>query len=172
MCANARNAQRARNIVAGWGVGRGVNRRTPNALLVNGIRMNTTCTDPRPSRHHSGPLRLALAAGGLVLMTACASTPPPTEQMAVANAALADAVSAGSPELASAEMTTAREKMARANQAMATKDHDLALSLAQQAQVDAQLAVAKAQSVKARKSVEALQEASRALREEMARKPQ
>ena len=45
-----------------------------------------------------------------------------------------------------------------------------ALTLAQQAQLDAQVAEAKAEAAKAGKSVTALQEASRALREEMARK--
>jgi hypothetical protein len=59
--------------------------------------------------------------------------------------------------------------MVRANQAMAAKDYPTALTLSQQAQLDAQLAEAKTESAKAGKSAQALQEASRALREEMAR---
>jgi hypothetical protein len=78
-------------------------------------------------------------------------------------------VAAGSVELAPVEMTMAREKMVRANQAMAAKDYPTALTLSQQAQLDAQLAEAKTESAKAGKSVVALEEASRALREEMAR---
>lgn len=114
-------------------------------------------------------LAVTLAAATLAL-AGCASTPPPTEQLAVTNAAIAQAVGAGSPELAPVEMAMARDKMARAQQAMVAKNHDMALTLAQQAQLDAQLAEAKAESAKARKSAVALQEASRALREEMARK--
>lgn len=111
----------------------------------------------------------ALATATLVL-AACATTPPPTAQMALANAALAHAVGAGSPELAPTEMAMARDKMMRANQAMASKDYDTALSLSQQVQLDAQLAEARAESVKAGKSARAMQEADRALSEEMARK--
>ncbi len=116
---------------------------------------------------------LTVAAAATVLtLAACATTPPPVEQIAVANAALAHAVAAGSVEMAPAEMAMARDKMTRANQAMATKDHDTALALAQQAALDAQVAEAKTESLKARKSAMAVQEAGRALREEMARKPQ
>lgn len=112
----------------------------------------------------------AAAAAALVLLGACASTPPPTNQMAVSNAALAHAVAAGSAEYAPREMGMAREKMVRANLALASKNNDVALDLAQQAQLDAQLAESKTETAKARKSADALDEASRALREEMSRK--
>jgi hypothetical protein len=127
-----------------------------------------------PDPDHSGRLRRlrapALLASVAVLLMACASTPPPTEQVAVSTAAVATAVSAGGPELAPAEMKTARDKLDRANVAMQAKDYDSALSLAQEAQVDAGLAQAKAQSVKARKAADAVREDSRALTEELDRK--
>jgi hypothetical protein len=136
---------------------------------MNGHTMNHTRTPtlPRTLRHVA--LSTALCGAALAL-AACATTPPPTAQMAVSNAALAHAVSAGSAEFAPVEMTMAREKMTRANAALAAKHNDEALALAQQAQVDAQLAEAKAESAKARKSADALQQAASALREEMARK--
>jgi hypothetical protein len=109
-------------------------------------------------------------AAALALLGACASTPPPTDQMAVSNAALAHASAAGSAELAPLETAMARDKLARARTAMANKDNDLALTLAQQAQVDAQLAESKSESIKARKSADAMEAANRALRDEMARK--
>jgi Domain of unknown function (DUF4398) len=112
----------------------------------------------------------ALLAGACVLLTACASTPPPTAQVAVSTAAVANAVSAGGPELAPMEMKSARDKLDRANVAMLAKNYDSALSLAQEAQVDAGVAQAKAQSVKARKAAEAVREDSRALTEELDRK--
>jgi Domain of unknown function (DUF4398) len=121
--------------------------------------------------HTMNTTRITALAGALLLLAACASTPPPTSQMAVANAALAHAVAAGSVEYAPTEMAMARDKMNQANLALAARDHDRALALAQQATLDAQVAEAKAESQKAGKSAVALQEAARALREEMARKP-
>lgn len=113
----------------------------------------------------------ALLTGASIFLTGCASSPPaPTEQMAVSTAAVAQAVSAGAPELAPTEMRTAREKLDRANVAMGAKDYEQARLLAEQAQVDAQLAVTKARSSKAQKAAAALQEDSRVLREEINRK--
>jgi hypothetical protein len=121
--------------------------------------------------HTSHPWALRAAAVAVIsVLGACASPPAPTNQMAVSNAALAHAAAAGSTEYAPREMGMAREKMGRANVALAAKDNDAALSLAQQAQLDAQLAESKTETAKARKSAEALDEASRVLREEMSRK--
>lgn len=118
---------------------------------------------------HPWALR-STSIAALCLLGACASTPPPTNQMAVSNAALAHAVAAGSAEHAPREMSMARDKMARANLAIMAKDNDAALVFAQQAQLDAQLAESKTESAKARQSAEALDEAARVLREEMNRK--
>jgi len=109
--------------------------------------------------------------GALVLtLSACAGVPVPTEQMSASNEALARAVSAGSPELAPAEMSSARDKMSRGQAAIDAKDNERALQLAQQAEVDAQLAEARAGAVKARRASEAMLESNRVLRDEMNRK--
>jgi hypothetical protein len=127
-----------------------------------------------PDARRNGRLRRLraplLLAGASSLLLACASTPPPTAQVAVSTAAVANAVSAGGPALAPAEMKTARDKLDRANAAMLAKNYDAALSLAQEAQVDAGVAQAKAQSVKAQKAADAVREDSRALSEELERK--
>jgi Domain of unknown function (DUF4398)/NADPH-dependent FMN reductase len=107
-----------------------------------------------------------------LLAAACASVPVPTDQMAVANAALANAVSAGGTELAPAQMRLSRDKLERANQAMAAKDYDQARTLAEQAEVDAQLAATNARYAKARQAASVLQEDSRVLREEINRTTQ
>lgn len=107
---------------------------------------------------------LALALG------ACASTPAPTAQVAVATAAVNSAAGAGSTEGAPLEMKSARDKLARANAAMTAKDYDIALALAQQSQADAQVAQAKTEAAKAQKAADETQDAARALREEMNRK--
>jgi hypothetical protein len=91
--------------------------------------------------------------------------------MAVATAAVAHAAAAGGSEFAPVEMRMARDKLQRANVAMTAKDHGTADTLAEQAQLDAQLAEAKAESARARKAADALNEGSRVLREELDRKP-
>src|ERR1700686_2246624 len=103
------------------------------------------------------------AAGAIgclaVVIAGCASVPPPTEQMAVSKAALANAVSAGGNEYAPVEMRTAQEKMDRANRAMEREDYENARWLAEEAQADARLAEKKAQSAKAEKAASAMQDA-------------
>jgi hypothetical protein len=111
-----------------------------------------------------------LAMGCAVIFTAgCASTPPPTEQMAVSNSAIANAMSAGGSEYAPVEMRIAQEKMDRASRAMAREDYEVARSLAAEAQADARLAEKKAESAKARKAAVVMQEDIRVLREEINR---
>ena len=111
-----------------------------------------------------------LLAGALLFLAGCASPPPaPTAQLAVSKATVDQAISAGAPEFAPAELSSARDKLDRANLAMATKDYAQARILAEQAQVDAQLAVTKTRSAKAEKSAAALREDNRVLREEVNR---
>jgi hypothetical protein len=107
---------------------------------------------------------------GAALMVGCASIPAPTEQVAVSKAAVANAVSAGAPEFAAPDMRSAQDKLERANLAMAAKDYENALWLAEHAQADAELAVAKTRAAKAQKAAFAVQEDSRVLREELNRK--
>src|SRR5438132_3619948 len=65
---------------------------------------------------------LDLGAALLLLgLAACASMPPPTEQMAVSRVAVDEAVSAGSAEYASALLASAQDKLARADSAMAAR---------------------------------------------------
>ncbi len=114
--------------------------------------------------------RASLIAGVVILLAGCASYPPPLEQIAVSRAAVSSASSAGANEFAPREMKSATEKMEGVEQAMKDKKYELALQLAEQAQVDAQLASAVARSAKAKKAAEAVQEDSRILRQEIERK--
>lgn len=111
-----------------------------------------------------------LIVGASMLLAGCASAPAPTEQLAVSAAAVSRADSAGAAALAPAEIQTARDKLDQARLAMTREDFDSARSLAQEAQVDAQLAEAKSRSSKARKAADELQEGVRVLREELDRK--
>jgi len=105
-----------------------------------------------------------------VVMAGCASTPKPTEQIAVSKSAIANAVSAGGSEYAPVEMKTAQDKMDRANRAMEKQDYENARWLAEEAQADARLAEKKAESGKARKAAIAMSDDIRVLREEINRK--
>lgn len=111
-----------------------------------------------------------MAVGAAILVAGCASAPAPVEQMAVSRAAVNSASVDAAIEFAPIELQSAMDKMNAAEQAMAAKDYVRARQLAEQAQVDAKLAVAKARSGKAQKAADALQEENRVLRLELDRK--
>ena len=108
---------------------------------------------------------------GAIFIAGCASAPP-TEQMAVSKVAVSAATSAGGNEFAPLPLKSAMDKMDAAQRAMTDGDYVLARQLAEQAQVDAQLAAATARSAKAQKAASALQEDNRILRQEIERKAQ
>lgn len=103
-------------------------------------------------------------------LVACAAVPVPNEELAVAEAAVAHAAAAGAQELAPSELGMARDKLNRAKLMVNAQDPQQARRLAQQAQLDALVAEAKTESVKARRGADEVLSASRALREEMSRK--
>jgi hypothetical protein len=115
-------------------------------------------------------IKIVVAAVAVILIAGCASTPAPNEQMAVSRAAISDASSAGANEFAPLEFKSAVDKMDAAERAMAKKDYELAGKLAEQAQADAQLAVAVTRTAKANKAANTVQESNRVLRDEIERK--
>lgn len=129
--------------------------------------MSTPITITTP-RHVRARAWAALCSAGL--LAACASMPPPTEQMAVSTAALTSANAAGAGQWAPMELRSAQDKLDRARLAMNDKNYEQALWLAQDAQVQAQLAEKKAGAGKAGKAADELREASRVLSEELRRK--
>ncbi|OAI13491.1 MULTISPECIES: DUF4398 domain-containing protein [Methylomonas] len=114
----------------------------------------------------------SLAMAMATLIAGCASVPPPTEQLAVSKAALNSATSAGGNEYAPISLRSAVLKMDAAERAMTQQEYLQARQLAEQAQVDAQLAAATARAAKAQKAASELQESNRVLREEIDRKAQ
>ena len=113
---------------------------------------------------------LVTSFAAALLLIACASTPAPTEQMAISRAAVSNATSAGGNEYAPVQLKSAIDKMDAAEHAMTAKDYVHARQLAEQAQVDAQLAEATARSAQAKKASDAVQDDSRILRQEIDRK--
>ncbi|AEG00633.1 DUF4398 domain-containing protein [Methylomonas methanica] len=104
-----------------------------------------------------------------VLAAGCASVPPPTEQLAVSQAAVATAGSADANEYAPIALKSAMDKLDAAQRAMAREENLLARRLAEEAQVDAQLASATAGAAKAQLAARQLQEGNRVLRQEIDR---
>jgi hypothetical protein len=102
-------------------------------------------------------------------LAACASTPIPNEKIAVAKAEVQRAEQSGAPELAPVEMSAARDKLARAEKAAADRDAQPATQLAEQADVDAQLAEATAQQQRSRKAEMEFDASMQALRQESQR---
>jgi hypothetical protein len=102
----------------------------------------------------------------------CASTPGPLEKIAVAKAAVQRAEQSGAPELAPVELATARDKLNRAEKAAADHDAEPATMLAEQANIDAQLAEAKADEQHSHKAAADFDSSMQALRTESLRSTQ
>ncbi len=90
-------------------------------ITVNGIRNALWC---------------AIAFG----IVACASAPMPSDKLAVAKSAVERAEQAQAAQFAQVELTTARNNLAAAQAAADKHDADVAARMADQAEVDAQLA--------------------------------
>ena len=99
---------------------------------------------------HAGAAVIAIAS--FAAFAGCASMPPPNDKIAVAQAALSRAEQNGAPEYAPVELSTARDKLARAQAAQADHKNIPATQLAEQANVDAQLAEATADEQKSEKA--------------------
>lgn len=106
----------------------------------------------------------------VTLLSACASTPPPTGQMATSKDAVKNANLAGSNEFAPLKFKSALEKMSNAEDAMKNKNYVIARQMAEQAQVDAELAIAITNASKAQLAASAIHENNRVLRQEIDRK--
>lgn len=120
--------------------------------------------------------KIGVTVAAVIFMAGCSSTPTtsstlaPTEQMAVSRAALKNASSTGGNEFAPVQFKSAMEKMEAAERAMGEKNYARARLLAEEVQVDAELAAAAARSAKTQKAADAVQEDNRVLRQEINRK--
>lgn len=105
----------------------------------------------------------------MLFMFSCASTKPPTQQLAQTEAAIKQADQVGAQDYAPLELREARKKLQRAKNLVSQEKYKKAERLADRAEVDAELAEAKALSAKAQNAVEQLQESIRLLKEEIER---
>jgi hypothetical protein len=109
----------------------------------------------------------ATAAMALLLLAACAGGEPPNAELGAADAAIQGAQSSGAAERAPVELNTARTKYQSANAAVKDKDYDRASQLAREAQIDAQLAAAKAQAESARAAAQQIRQDTTTLQREI-----
>jgi hypothetical protein len=108
---------------------------------------------------------ISIAAG---LALACESTPPPRDSIAEAEAAIAQARAREADEHAPLSLRKAEDKLEQAKAAARDDDtYGTSRRLAEQAQVDAQLALVEAEKAQAEKNFEELERTVRALDEEI-----
>jgi len=127
--------------------------------------METNSMKTQDNTRRLNPLRnlklAALLVGSSVVLVGCAGNPP-SEQFAVTQSAVNNAVSAGATEYAAVEMQSARDKLKQAELAMHDKDYEKAKRLAEQAEWDARVAERKTMAAKAER---ALQDANQGIEE-------
>ena len=108
-------------------------------------------------------LSLFAAFGG------CASVPVSSEPMAVAEAAVQHADTSSTSQYAASELQVATGKLARARQAVNERNYEHAKSLAEEAEVDAQVAESHAQSERSAHAARESQNAARDMNAEINR---
>ena len=102
-------------------------------------------------------------------IVACATAPMPVEKLAVAQTAVQRAEQAQAAQFAQVELTTARNKLAAAQAAADKHDADIAARMADQADVDAQLAESTARAKQQQQLVDQMEAGLRDLRKEALR---
>jgi hypothetical protein len=118
---------------------------------------------------HRSPI-FATAAAGLLALGGCATpTEPPTQALAAAESAIANAEQARVADYASAELTTARQKLAAANTAVRNEEMVEAEYLAVEAEAHAELALARAEELKAKAINDDMRKSIDTLKQEMQR---
>ena len=103
-------------------------------------------------------------------IVACASAPMPVDKLAVAKTSVERAEQAQAAQFAQVELTAARNKLAAAQAAADKRDADIAARLADQAEVDAQLAESTARAKQQEQLVNEMDASLRDLRDEATRR--
>lgn len=119
------------------------------------------------SRDYLGPVLLASTLG--VVLAGCSSAPDRdmTVQMTEAGSSIELAQQSGAAEYSAAALQRAREKLDAANRALEDGDEQRALNLAEEAELDAQLAAARSDRRKAQRSLEEINRSIESLRREV-----
>lgn len=113
----------------------------------------------------------ALVSASFLGMTGCASNEPaPTQDsFALAESSIQRAEEAGAYEHGGAELRSARDKLTQAREAAQEDEPAVAARLADEAQLDAELAMAMLQNAEAQAAVQELRDSIQTLRDEVER---
>jgi hypothetical protein len=115
---------------------------------------------------------IAAALVAVACLVACASNPAADEKIAVAKDAVTRAEQSGAPQAAPTELASARDKLAQAVKANADHKLPVANDLADQANVDAQVAEATALQQRSHKAAADFDASMQTLRDESQRNSQ
>lgn len=126
--------------------------------------MKMTCVSKRLRRSAWAVIVAGTLAG-------CAATPPSEQKTTLARDAVGRALSAQATQFAPLEMKTAQDKLARMEQAIGEKHYVLVDTLAEQIEVDANLAEAKATAVRKQQVLKQAREGIQVLKQEMLNAP-
>lgn len=110
---------------------------------------------------------LLLLGASLLLLSACASTPPPTMELERARAALVRAEQANADTHAPVDYRMAREGLQQAQTLMDQRKHEPAQRALQRAEARAELAASKGVGARLRAEVKAKEDENTALRREL-----
>lgn len=110
------------------------------------------------------PLFLSLI---VLLLGACATTPPDPSVFDSAERAIDAAERAGAEELSPTELRFARERLDLARTAVEKKKYDEALLAIEQSEINSELAIEKSRAAVERRKVNELRRANELLREEL-----
>jgi hypothetical protein len=86
-------------------------------------------------------------------LSACVASRPDPKILETAQSAIQAAEDVGGDEFAPVEMRFAREKLASANQAMEKQKYNVVVYLAEEAEINAELAIEKTRTAKSRRRV-------------------
>ena len=120
---------------------------------------------PMSMRKHAAT---AVAAAAVLASVSCASGPPPNADLVGAHTLVAQAEQSGAQQYASANLEAARSELRQADQDAKDKPV-LAIRLAQESSVDAELALARTREVKAEQSLREVNSGNASLQSESER---
>lgn len=121
-------------------------------------------------RLHKQTLRLITASSILFALAACASAPlPPTQQLQAAELAIRGAEQASVAEFSPLELRQAHDKLNAARSAVQTEDMELAMQLAHESRISAELATARTAELKAKAVNDEMQQSITAMQQEAQR---
>jgi hypothetical protein len=113
-------------------------------------------------------VRAAVAAAAVVASVGCASAPQPNADLVGAHTLVSQAEQSGAQQYASSDLEAARSELRQADQDAKDKPV-LAIRLAQESSVDAELALARTRALKAEQALKEVNSGTATLRSESER---